>query len=156
MIRRPTPDIRFARRVLGTIRSLPDHSRYPGLGWDQWVYRVVDVRNVVHAEDGTPVCRTTMCFAGWVVELDRDVDWAYDSVTLRTLFLNDDTVSPPIQLSPDLTTARDLTTGANLTAHEYAERRLGLTARQSVELFLATSSLDDLAEALDRIERGTL
>ncbi|WP_062989863.1 hypothetical protein [Nocardia anaemiae] len=156
MIRRATPDIRFARRVLDTIAHLPDHPHHPGMEWDQRAYRFIHIHDIIHADTGAPVCRTTMCFAGWVVELDPDVAWAYDSMTLRTAGLADDTTCPPVQLAPDLTTARDLTTGRNLRASAYARRRLGLTVRQADELFFATNTLDDLTEAIDRIGKGQL
>ncbi|MET7771415.1 hypothetical protein [Nocardia sp. NPDC005366] len=156
MIRRLAPDMRFATRVLTTIADLPDHPRHPGLTWDQTYYREVDVEDVVYADNGAPVCATAMCFAGWVVELDPEVDWAYDSMTLRVNELTDHTTSPPITLSAGLTTAVDLSTGHRLYADEYAQRRLGLTSDQAATLFLWSNTLDDLAEIIDRISRGRL
>ncbi|WP_109523608.1 MULTISPECIES: hypothetical protein [Nocardia] len=156
MIRRLVPDTRFALRVLTTIADLPDHPRHPGLSWDQTFYRTVDVEEVVHADNGAPVCRTALCFAGWVVQLDPDVDWAYDTMTLRTRHLTDDTVRPPVRLEWDLTTAVDLATGLRLHAHEYAERRLGLSHVQAGALFLGSNSIDDLADVIGRIGRGQL
>ncbi|MFG1796736.1 hypothetical protein [Nocardia sp. NPDC049149] len=156
MIRRMVPDLRFARRVLDTITTLPDRHRHPGLEWNQDVYRAVDVDAVIHADTGAPVCRTALCFAGWVVQLDPDVDWAYDSMTLRTAGLTDDTTWPPVHLHHDLTTARDLSTGDQLPAREYAKRRLGLSGLQASQLFLGANTLGDLAEIIDRIGKGQL
>ncbi|MEV6324543.1 hypothetical protein AB0M45_25635 [Nocardia sp. NPDC051787] len=156
MIRRAIPDIRMMRRVVDTITTLPDHRRHPGLSWDQTVYREINIHEIVHSDTGAPVCRTALCFAGWVVELDPDVAWAYDSMSLRIAKLTDATVQPPVQLSPDLTTARDLTTGRQLLARDYATRRLGLNTVQANALFLATNTLDDLTEVIDRLEKGVL
>ncbi|WP_054812215.1 hypothetical protein [Nocardia arizonensis] len=156
MIRRPAPDIRFATRVLATIADLPNHPRHPGLSWDQGIYRRVEVHEIVHADTGAPVCATALCFAGWVVELDPEVDWAYDTMTLRTRHLAEDTVNPPVRLDWDLTTAVDLATGHRLYAHEYARRRLGLSDIQAETLFSSTNTLDDLAEIIARISGGRL
>lgn len=156
MIRRTSPDIRFATQVLTTITDLPNHPRHPGLSWDQTFYREVDVDDVVYADNGAPVCRTALCFAGWVVQLDPEVDWAYDSMTLRIQELTDDTASPPVTRSVSLTTAVDLATGHLLYADEYAQRRLGLTPDQAAALFLWSNSLEDLAEIIGRISRGHL
>ncbi|MFI6045334.1 hypothetical protein ACIA8C_27140 [Nocardia sp. NPDC051321] len=156
MIRRATPDIRFARRVLDTIAALPDQRRHPGLEWSQDVYRAVDIDAVVYADTGTPVCRTALCFAGWVVQLDPDVGWAYDSMTLRTAGLTDDTTRPPVQLEADLTTARNMATGKLLSARVYAKLRLGLTEPQAAQLFLGTNTLEDLTETVEAIDKGRL
>ncbi|GAA5087213.1 hypothetical protein [Nocardia iowensis] len=156
MIRRAVPDLGFARRVIDTIVALPDQARHPGLEWNQDVYRAVDIDAVIYADTGTPVCRTALCVAGWVVQLDPDVAWAYDSMTLRTAGLTDDTTQPPVQLAADLTTARDLTTGEQLPAREYAKRRLGLTELQAGQLFLGTNTLDDLTEIIEAIDKGRL
>lgn len=156
MIRRATPDIRFARKVIDTIASLPDQRRHPGLTWDQEFFRMVDVATIVRADTGAPLCPIAMCVAGWVVELDPDVGWAYDAMTLRTAGLTDDTTMPPVRLDADLTTARDLATGKQLRAAEYAARRLGLSEPQAHEMFHSANTLDELTEIIDRIERGRL
>ncbi|WP_225728878.1 MULTISPECIES: hypothetical protein [unclassified Nocardia] len=156
MIRRTSPDIRFARTVLDTIRALPNHTRHPGAVWDQWVYREVDIHGLVYADNGATLCRTAMCFAGWTVELDPDVGWVYDTMSLRIAGLVNTSGRQQIRVNPDLTTALDLATGQHLIARDYAQRRLGLTSRQATELFAATNTVDDLAEIIDRIGKGLL
>ncbi|MGW4364567.1 hypothetical protein ACWEKT_02890 [Nocardia takedensis] len=156
MIRRTTPDIRFAMRVLTTIAELPNHPRHPGMSWDQTYFRTVYVGDVVCANNGAPMCATALCFAGWVVELDPDVDWAYDTMTLRNRHFAEDTGRPAVQQDLILTTAVDLATGHLLCADEYAERRLGLTHNQAMTLFQGSNTLDDLAEIIGSISKGAL
>ncbi|WP_280455540.1 hypothetical protein [Nocardia brasiliensis] len=156
MIRRAVLDLRFARRVLDTITALPDHRHHPGLEWHQDVYRAVDVDALIWADNGVPVCRTALCFAGWVVQLDPDVEWAHGSMAIRAAELPDDPARPPVHLPANLTTARDLTTGERLTAREYATRRLGLTELQAGQLFIGANTLDDLTDTIDRFDKGLL
>ncbi|MBF6062832.1 hypothetical protein IU500_13375 [Nocardia terpenica] len=155
MTPRPEPDIAFMRRVLSVLRGLSNQHEFPGMFWDQVVYREVHYDRFIHTDDGVPTCETAMCFAGWVVELSPDIGWAYDALTLRDN-VRGTPDEEPVYLRADLTTARDPETGQELLADEYAQQRLGLTDRQATALFDSHNTLDDLAEIIDRIETGAL
>ncbi|MBF6333365.1 hypothetical protein [Nocardia transvalensis] len=156
MRQRPEPDIAFMRRVHTTLRDLPNWREYPGLYWDQGVFREVYVDRLVRTDTGEPMCETAMCFAGWAVELSPDITWAHDTMALRSMVRNTSDSEPVVLLRADLTTAHDSITGEQLRAAEYARRRLGLTHIQADELFGSDNSLHDLAEIIDRIEKGAL
>lgn len=133
----PVLNIPLLRKVLEHIEAHQDE-------WEQSSWRLLDVDN--------NRCGTAMCFAGHAAHI-MGCDWSKNHPEYVVADEADrEWAEQQAHINLDVFEGE----GELMHACWRAQRLLGLTDEQRMELFAGGNDLDDLREMVDRFERGAL